>query len=91
MRIVVLDRVEERHPNVSKHDAATAWAAPVAWMPDLGSGDPRRYIGIGFDSKGREIEVVAVRKDVDTWIIIHAQTPAKIGIKRKLGLVRSGK
>ena len=91
MDILVLDYIEERHPEVTKADAACAWAGAVAWMPDLEKGDPRRYIGIGFDSKGREIEIVAVRKDVETWIIIHAQTPAQVGIKRKLGLVRGGR
>lgn len=87
MRIIVLDRIEERHPDVSKEDAATAWCSAVAWMPDLAKGDPRRYIGVGFDKRGREIEVVAIRKDVDTWVVIHAQTPAKTDIKRKLGLI----
>lgn len=87
MRIIVLDRVEERHPDVSKEDAAQAWASAVAYMPDFSSGNPERYIGIGFDGKGREIEIVAVRKAVDLWVVIHAQTPAKTDIKRRLGLI----
>lgn len=87
MRIVVLDRIEERHPEVSKKDAAEAWSAAIAWMPDTKKGEPGRYIGIGFDGKGREIEIVAVRKSVDTWVIIHAQTPAQRDIKQRLGLI----
>lgn len=87
MQIIVLDRIEERHPDVSKRDAAAAWSSAIAWMPDMEKGDPRRYIGVGFDQKGREVEVVAIRKDLDTWVIIHAQTPAKTDIKRKLGLI----
>ena len=83
----MLDRIEERHPDVSKEDAAAAWSSAVAWMPDLTKDDPRRYIGVGFDGRGREIEVVAIRKDIDTWVVIHAQTPAKTDIKRKLGLI----
>ncbi len=87
MKVIVLDCIEERHPELSRADAAAAWASVVAFMPDLEKGDPRRYIGVGFDNKGREVEVVAVRKDLDTWVIIHAQTPAKTDIKRKLGLI----
>ena len=87
MKIIVLDRIEERHPEVTKEDAARAWASSVARMPDFSKGNPERYIGIGFDNKGREIEVVAVRKSIDTWVVIHAQTPAKVDIKRKLGLL----
>ena len=87
MRIIVLDRIEERHPDVSKEDAAKAWASSVARMPDLANGRPERYIGIGFDDRGREIEVVAVRKSIDAWVVIHAQTPAKMDIKRRLGLL----
>lgn len=87
MQIFILDRIEKRHPEVTKADAACAWAGAVAWMPDLEADEPGRYIGIGFDSKGREIEIVAIRKDIKTWIIIHAQTPAQVGIKRKLGLI----
>lgn len=87
MRVIVLDRITERHPDVSKEDAAYAWSSSIARMPDLARDDPERYIAVGFDQNGREIEVVAVRKDIDTWVIIHAQTPAKTDIKRKLGLI----
>lgn len=87
MRIIVLDRVEERHPDVSKEDAAHAWASAIAYMPDFETGNPDRYIGIGFDERGREVEIVAVRQAIDVWVIIHAQTPAKTDIKRKLGLI----
>ncbi|MFC2648067.1 MAG: hypothetical protein ACFNZW_09040 [Coriobacteriaceae bacterium] len=87
MKIIVLDRIEERHPNISKADAAAVWASAVASMPGLDKGDSRCYVGIGFDRKGREIEIVAVRKDIDTWVIIHSQTPAQTDIKRKLGFI----
>lgn len=87
MKIAVLDRVEQRHPDVSKEDAAAAWSSSVARMPDLRGGNPERYVAVGFDKKGRELEVVAVRKSIDMWVVIHAQTPAKTEIKRRFGLI----
>ena len=73
--------------NISKESAAQAWASSIARMPDFSSGNPERYIAVGFDRNGKEIEIVAIRQSIDTWVIIHAQSPAKATIKRKLGLL----
>lgn len=87
-RVIVLDRVPERHPDVSKEDATAAWEHCIASAPALDK-DPDRYIAIGIDNKGRQLELVAVRKDVDLWLIIHAQCPPKKDIREKLGLGRN--
>jgi hypothetical protein len=89
-RVFVLDRVPERHPDVSKQDAADAWNHCVACTPAF-DVDPDRYLGIGIDNKGRYVELVAVRKQGGLWLVIHAQTPPQEDIKRKLGFGRRKK
>ena len=86
-RVVVLDRIPERHPDVSKEDAAEAWSHCLASAPALDC-NPDRYLAIGVDGKGRLVELIAVRKENGLWLIIHAQTPPQEDIKRKLGLGR---
>ena len=84
-KVYVLDRVTERHPNVSKDDAVQAWSHCLRSTPDFGR-DPMRYVAVGIDGKGRFVELVVIRKSIEEWIIIHAQTPPQEAIKRKLGL-----
>ena len=86
-QVIVLDRVCERHPDITKEDAATAWEHCLASAPDL-DAELDRHVGIGLDGKGRLLELVAVRKDVGLWLIIHAQTPPHQDVKRKLGIER---
>lgn len=86
-RVIVLDRVPDRHPEVSKEDAIAAWEHCVACTPAF-DVNPDRYIAIGIDDKGRQIELVVVRKDGGLWLIIHAQCPPKHDIKARLGFGR---
>lgn len=86
-RIFVLDRVTERHPDVSPADAAHAWLHCIRSMPRLGK-EPEEHVGIGYDSTGRLIEVVAVRNAEGDWLIKHAQTPPQPSIRRELGFGR---
>ena len=88
-RIVVLDRVSERHPDVSKEDAATAWSHCIACTPAFDT-DPDRYVAVGIDGKGRLLELIAVRKGGGLWLIIHAQHPPQNDIMKRLGLKRRG-
>ena len=86
-RIIVLDRVPERHPEVSKEDAVEAWSHCIACTPAFDK-DPDRYVAIGIDAKGRQVELVVIRKDGGLWLIIHAQTPPQHDIRGKLGFGR---
>lgn len=86
-RIIVLDRVPERHPEVSKEDAAAAWSHCMACAPTFDK-DPDRYIAIGIDGKGIQIELVVIRKDGGVWLIVHAQYPPQHDIRSKLGFGR---
>ncbi len=86
-RVAVLDRVPKRHPDVSKKDAATAWNNCVACAPAFDK-DPDRYVAVGIDGKGRQLELVVLRKEGGLWLIIHAQYPPQHDIKRRLGFER---
>ena len=86
-QIFVLDRIEERHPNINKQDAAHAWEHCIKSMPRLNK-EPEEHIGIGYDSTGRLLEIVAIRNANNDWLIKHAQTPPQEKIKRELGFVR---
>lgn len=85
--VIVLDRVTERHPDVSKKDAADVWNNCIRCMPAY-EGDPDRYLAIGTDNKGRLIELVVVRQEGGLWLVIHGQTPPQENIKRALGFRR---
>ena len=86
-QVIVLDRVSERHLDVSKEDAAAAWENCIACAPSF-DVDPDRYIAIGVDGRGRLLELVVIRKCEGLWLIIHAQYPPQHDIKRKLGIER---
>ena len=83
--ISVLNRVPERHPDVSKEDAATAWRNRLASAPAF-EKEPGRHIAIGVDGKGRLLELVAVQKGLNAWLVIHAQCPPQNDIRQRLGL-----
>ncbi len=84
-RVVVLDRVSERHPDVLKEDAEAAWNNCLVSIPAF-DVDPDRYLAIGVDRKGRLIELIVIRKQEGYWLIVHGQTPAQKAIREKLGL-----
>lgn len=85
-RVFVLDRVTERHPDVSKEDAAHAWLHCKKSMLRIGV-EPEEHVAIGQDARGRFIELVVVRVGCD-WVVKHAQTPPQEPIRRELGLGR---
>ncbi len=85
--IYALDRVHERHPDVSKEDAIHAWRYCLRSMQRIGK-EPEEHVGIGYDATGRLLEVVAIRGNSGAWLIKHAQTPPQEKIKRELGFGR---
>ena len=66
---------------LNEEDVAYAWSNFVKKRP---RGDDFE-VAIGFDSKGREIGMVAaLLKDGDV-LIVHAKSPAIASIKKELG------
>ena len=46
------------------------------------------WVAIGFDSAGREIEMVGLVTAAGETLVIHGLSPATEKLKRELGLVR---
>ena len=86
-RIIVHKRVAERHPGLSPEDVAAAWNTAVVSAPRL-SKNPDQYVALGFDGKGRLLEMAAVRTDSGDWLVFHAMTPPTDGTFRELGIER---
>lgn len=85
--VFVLDRVPERHPELSKEDVEVAWECAAAHMPRI-DARPFEYIAVGFDARGRAIEMLGRRNDAGDWIVYHAFTPPTRKALRELGLRR---
>ncbi len=86
--VYVDDRVPARHAEISKEDAAHAWEHCICSRARLDK-NPDEYLAIGYDSKGRSLELVALRNAEGDWLIYHAYTPPTENAKRELGLGRS--
>ena len=77
-------RVTRLHPELSDNDVIFAWEHSVKWSIRQQSND---YVAIGFDEKGRTVEMVAARMKDDTLLIYHARTPATRKFRKELGLL----
>lgn len=84
---IVLDRIPERHPELTKEDVRSAWDSAVCHAPRL-DGRPLEYMAIGFDPHGRAIEMLGRMNGDGDWIVYHAFTPPTQKALRELGLRR---
>lgn len=83
----VLDRIHARHPEIDAKDVLTAWENAVAHAP-RNDCRPFEYIAVGFDAKGRGIEMIGRRTPNGDWVIWRAFTPPTTKALRELGLGR---
>ena len=84
--VVVHPRVCERHPELTEEDVRDAWTNYVRMSRR--EGDDDYFVAVGFDMRGRVIEMVAVEMQGGGWYVYHAFTPATKGVLRELGLSR---
>lgn len=85
-QVEVADRVTERHPQLSEEDVLAAWRSRVKCQVRIGPWPPQ-YVAVGFDSKSRPVEMVAVYDpSQDKVLIFHANTPATKKVKKELGI-----
>ena len=85
-QVVIHPRVMERHPELSEDDVREAWDGYVRMTRREGADS--YYVAVGFDLKGRAIELVAVETIEGDWSVYHALTPPTRGVLAELGLVR---
>ena len=70
MRIFVLDRVHERHPELSEQDVVTALRSV---MVEAQRADGT-WMAIGLDGRGRDLELLYNERD-GVLVVYHAFTP----------------
>lgn len=92
MRIMVLHRVHQRHPNISNDDVISAFQAAEE--------DAQRADGtwmlLGLDQHGRDLEILyqyAIDKQTGETIIVifHALTPPTKKFQRQIREIRQQK
>ena len=80
-------RVHKRHPEIEDADVVWAWdGITEGVIRDIGE----REVRIGFDSRGRELEMVGVLKDGE-WFVYHAMTPPSKKTKSEIDKGRRNK
>lgn len=85
--VIIHPRVSERHPGLTDGDVLSAWEnqyRSVSRDTDAGA----RHVAVGYDSKGRVIEMVAVELEGGNWLVYHAMTPPSAKTHVELGMGR---
>ena len=88
--VIVHPRVHDRHPDIDEDDVKVAWMGAIVSTLRLGK-NPSEYVALGFDAKGRLLELVAVRTNNADWVVFHAMTPPSEETFRELGIERRSK
>jgi hypothetical protein len=83
--VQVHQRVMERHPEITKNDVINAWRNFVR-KSRREDGCEEYFVAVGFDNKGRLIEMVALQAVDGSWFIYHALTPPTKATMVELGL-----
>ena len=87
--VIVHERVCRRHPELTEKDVVAAWENQFR-STTRDTSDGIRYLAVGFDSNNRSIEMIAIERDVDTWLIFHAMTPPSSKTLSELRMTRKG-
>ena len=84
--IVVHGRVMERHPEITPDDVGHAWVSRVA---SAIRRTPRtdHMVVVGFDARGRLLEMVAVELEDGVPLVFHCMTPPSAKTLVETGLV----
>ena len=83
MRIYVLDRVHERHPELSEEDVVTAFrSVMIDAQRDTGG-----WMAVGLDGRGRNVELLYKVRGGDV-LIYHAFTPPTKKFRREMDRLR---
>lgn len=82
--VIVHPRVMERHPEIAEEDVKMAWCNYIRMMRR--SGDDDHAVAVGFDGKGRALEMVAKESGGD-YLVYHAFTPPTASVLKDLSLI----
>lgn len=81
MRVEVHPRIASRHPEISAEDVEAAWTGYAAAATRIPG---EREMRVGFDARGRKIEMVGALMADGTWLVYHAMTPPSEKTEREL-------
>lgn len=88
-RVEVNPRVIRRHPEICAADVVHAWRNAIMVVERLGQDTPDPIlVAVGFDSRGRLLEMVAVMTGIDSVHVFHAMTPPS---KKTMKEMRKGR
>lgn len=82
--VVVHPRVAERYPEIEPQDVEAAW---VRSYESVRRPDENVWIVLGFDRRGRRLEVIG-RVQGGAWLLFHAFTPPTKKILRETEQIR---
>lgn len=83
--IEIHPRIAQRHPEITSQDVSDAMRSMVHYA----QRDSGEWVAVGFDNKGRFIELVYVySNELDSFLVYHAMTPPSAKTLRELGLGR---
>lgn len=84
-KIETLPRVVKNHPELSYEDVDEAMRAMVRYS-QRATGE---WVAVGFDSKGRFIELVYLySEEKDAFLVYHAMTPPSAKTLKELRMER---
>jgi uncharacterized protein YeaC (DUF1315 family) len=82
--ILVHKRIQEKHPEIFIDDVLEAWKSRIKCQVRTGPWPPQ-YVAIGFDKKGRALQMVAMYDPAkDELLIFHAMKATET-VKKELG------
>ena len=84
-RIVVHHRICERHPDVTEDDVRTAWRNQIERRKREGLHPPQ-YAAVGFDAKGRLLQIVVVYDPLNDVVFAFHAMKATWSMLNELGL-----
>lgn len=85
--VIIHPRVGVRHPELADDDVRSAWENQYrAVVRETDSG--LRHVAVGYDSRGREVEMVGVELEGGDWLVYHAMTPPSTKTYDELGMGR---
>ena len=80
-------RIHERHPELTNNDISYAWEHPTLSATRIVK---ERELRVGFDLKGREIEMVGALT-ADGWLVYHGMTPPTKKTRKELEMAKGGR
>lgn len=83
--VVIHPRVFERHPDLTEEDITSAWDNTLRWVERSHSAFDET-VAVGIANSGKTLEMVAVFRGDDTWLVYHAMCPPTGGTLKEVGL-----